>query len=345
MTSPTRTREIHLASRPSGWPTPDNFRTVEVELPAPGSGEVLVRNTVMSVDPYMRGRMNDVKSYVPPFRLDAPLEGGAVGEVLASGDGHVPVGATVLHQAGWREHALLPAKHVRVLDTSLAPATAYLGVLGMPGLTAYVGLTRIAPVKEGDTVFVSGAAGAVGSVAGQIARLRGAARVVGSAGSAAKVVGSAGSEEKVRWLTEELGFDVAFNYKDAKVVKQLAEHAPVDVYFDNVGGDHLEAAIEVFNRDGRAALCGAISTYNATEPPPGPRNLFQLVAKGLTLKGFIVSWYAAEHGPAFAAEVGDWLRSGQLTYDETVVQGLDRTVDAFLGMLRGDNTGKMVVAV
>lgn len=332
MTTTTRTREIHLASRPTGWPTLDNFRTVETELSAPGPGEVLVRNTVMSVDPYMRGRMNDAKSYVPPFRLHAPLEGGAVGEVVASGDDSVRVGATVLHQAGWREHALLPVKQVRVLDTSVAPASAYLGVLGMPGLTAYVGLTRIVPVREGDTVFVSGAAGAVGSVAGQLARLLGAA----------KVVGSAGSEEKVRWLTDELGFDAGFSYKDAKVVKQLAEHAPVDVYFDNVGGEHLEAAITHAADFGRMALCGAIAGYNADQADPGPRNMFLVVTKRLSLRGFIVS----DHGEAaseFHQRAAGWVADGTLRFRETYVDGLDHAVDAFLGLHRGENIGKMLV--
>src|SRR5688500_17295274 len=201
---PTTTREIHLASRPSGWPTPDNFRTVEVDLPDPGPGQVLVRNTMLSVDPYMRGRMNDVRSYVPPFRLGEPLDGGAVGEVVASGDEGLEPGDAVLHQAGWREHALLPASAVRRVGTSNVPASAYLGVLGMPGLTAYVGLTRIAALQEAEAVLVSGAAGAVGSIVGQLARLLGASRVVGTAGS----------EEKVAWLTDELGFDAAVHYKD-----------------------------------------------------------------------------------------------------------------------------------
>ena len=182
----TSSREIHLAARPQGWPTPDDFRTVDVELPDPEPGQVLVRNTVMSVDPYMRGRMNDVKSYVPPFALDAPLDGGAVGEVVASSSEDLAVGDTVLHQAGWRTHALLPANAVRRVDVSQVPASAYLGALGMPGMTAYVGLTRVAELKEGDTVFVSGAAGAVGSAVGQIARLLGASTVIGSAGSAEK---------------------------------------------------------------------------------------------------------------------------------------------------------------
>ena len=328
----TSSREIHLASRPQGWPTPDNFRTVEVDLPDPGSGEVLVRNTVMSVDPYMRGRMNDVKSYVPPFALDAPLDGGAVGEVVASGSDDLAVGDTVLHQAGWRTHALLSARAVRRVDVSQVPASAYLGALGMPGMTAYVGLTRVAEMKEGDTVFVSGAAGAVGSAVGQIARLLGAAKVIGSAGSA----------EKCAWLTDELGFDVALNYKDAPIGRQLREHAPVDVYFDNVGGDHLEAAIFAMADFGRIAACGAIADYNAEAPVPGPRNMMMFVSKRLTLRGFIVT----DHNDAaseFYRRAGGWLADGSLKYRETYVDGLDHAVDAFLGLHRGDNTGKMLV--
>ena len=213
----------------------------------------------MSVDPYMRGRMNDVKSYVPPFQVGAPLEGGAVGEVVESSDESIKVGETVLHGAGWREHALLPAEAVRRVDVGQVPASAYLGVLGMPGLTAYVGLTRIAQLQEGDSVLVSGAAGAVGSIAGQLARLLGAG----------KVVGSAGTPEKVSWLTDVLGFDAAVNYKEAPVRQQLAEHGPFDVYFDNVGGDHLEAAIFHLRNHGRVALCGAIAEYNETAPAAG----------------------------------------------------------------------------
>jgi NADPH-dependent curcumin reductase CurA len=330
----TTSREVHLVSRPTGWPTPDDFRLVDAELPDPGPGEVLVRNTYVSVDPYMRGRMNDAKSYVEPFALDAPMDGGAVGEVLASGDDALQPGDTVLHQAGWRTHALLPARAVRKLDTSPAPASAYLGVLGMPGLTAYVGLTRIAEVREGDTVFVSGAAGAVGSLAGQLARLLGAGKVVGSAGSA----------EKCAWLTEELGFDVALNYKDAPIARQLRAHGPVDVYFDNVGGDHLEAAISSMADFGRIAACGMIADYNADTPPPGPRNLMMVVGKRLTLRGFIVT----DHGDAaseFYRRAGQWVASGELKYRETVVDGIDHAVDAFLGLHRGDNTGKMLVRI
>lgn len=331
---PVETREIHLVARPVGWPTPDDFRMVRTTLPDPEPGELLVRNTVLSVDPYMRGRMNDAKSYQAPFALDAPLDGGAVGEVLASGDERFSVGDVVLHMGGWREHALVPARSARRLDVSRVPASAYLGVLGMTGLTAYVGLTRVLQVSAGDTVFVSGAAGAVGSVAGQIARGLGAARVVGSAGS----------PEKVAWVTGELGFDAAFDYHDGRVADLLAGVAPggVDAYFDNVGGEHLEAAIACANDFGRIALCGAISAYNETQAPAAPRNLVQVVAKRLTLQGFIVT----DHGDLareFFSIVGDWVAEGKVTYRETYADGLDHAVDAFLGLHRGENLGKMLV--
>ncbi|HEX2132719.1 MAG TPA: NADP-dependent oxidoreductase [Actinophytocola sp.] len=328
------TREIHLASRPQGWPTESNFAVVPRELPSPGEGQVLVRNVFMSVDPYMRPRMNDVKSYVPPFQVGEPLDGGAIGEVLESRvDGVVP-GDLVLHRLGWREHALVDAPR-RLEPIPGVPVSHYLGVLGSTGLTAYVGLLDMASMRPGDTVFVSGAAGAVGSVAGQIARLRGAGRVVGSAGSAAKVA----------LLTEKLGFDAAFDYRDGNLYRQLAAAAPggVDVYFDNVGGDHLEAAITAMNDHGRVALCGSISQYNEADPPPGPRNLGLAVGKRLTLRGFIVSDHARRF-PEMARELGAWLAGGDLVAEETVVDGgLDAAVSAFLGMLRGENTGKMVV--
>ncbi|MEV4268640.1 NADP-dependent oxidoreductase [Micromonospora aurantiaca] len=326
-------REIHLASRPEGWPTPENFRLVTTEVPTPGPGQVVVRNRFMSVDPYMRGRMNDVKSYVPPFALDAPLDGGAIGEVVAGEAGGVKPGDTVLHGLGWREYALVDAKGVRKVDPGLAPVTAYLGVLGMTGLTAYAGLLDVAAMKPGETVFVSGAAGAVGSMVGQIAKLRGAGRVIGSAGSAAKV----------ERLTA-LGFDAAFDYHDGPVYKQLKAAAPdgVDVYFDNVGGDHLEAAIGAMNLHGRAAICGMIAQYNATEPPAAPRNLALVIGKRLTLRGFLVG----DHGhlrEQFVQEVAGWLREGRLSYDETIVDGIEQAPEAFLGLLRGENLGKMLV--
>ncbi len=326
----TTTRQIQLTARPQGTPTPEDFRTVEATLPELADGEVLVRNTFLSVDPYMRGRMNDVKSYVPPYALDAPMDGGAVGVVEESTSASVPVGATVLHMAGWREHAVLDEAAVRVVDTEVAPASAYLGVLGMPGLTAWVGLTAIGQLREGETVFVSGAAGAVGSLVGQLARRLGAG----------KVIGSAGSPDKVAWLVDELGYDAAFDYRQGPVAKQLAEHAPVDVYFDNVGGEHLEAAISHMADFGRLALCGAIAGYDT--PVPGPRNLMMAISKRLTLRGFIVSDHADLAGE-FYRTVGPWLAAGDISARETVLDGLDRTVEGFLGLATGANTGKMLI--
>lgn len=330
-------KEIRLASRPTGWPTAANFAIAETPVPTAGVGQVLVRNVYMSVDPYMRGRMNDVKSYIPPFQIGQPLDGGAVGEVVASDSPEVPVGSFVVHELGWREYAVVDAAKARVVDPAAAPTlSAYLGLLGMTGLTAYAGLLAIAQFREGDTVFVSGAAGAVGSVVGQIARLRGARRVIGSAGSA----------EKAKHLVAELGFDAAFNYKDAPVRDQLRDAAPdgVDVYFDNVGGDHLEAAITVMNKFGRIAMCGAIAQYNDTAPPAAPRNLAAVIGKEINMRGFIVRnhWHLM---PEFVAEVGGWLSERKITARETVVDGIANAPDAFLGLLRGDNTGKMVVKV
>ncbi|MFE3017781.1 NADP-dependent oxidoreductase [Streptomyces sp. NPDC059256] len=333
---PTTSREWHLVARPHGWPTTDDVALREVAVSAPGEGRVLVRNRYFSVDPYMRGRMNDVKSYVPPFELDRPMEGGAVGEVIASAAEGFAVGDHVLHGLGWREYAEVPAAQATKVSADLAPLSAYLGVLGMTGLTAYAGLFKVASFVEGDTVFVSGAAGAVGSQVGQLARIKGASRVIGSAGSA----------EKVRLLTEEYGFDAAFNYKDGPVAEQLAKAAPdgIDVYFDNVGGDHLEAAISSFNLHGRAAICGMISLYNSTEPSPAPRNLPLIIGKRLRLEGMLV-WDHVDLQPQFVQDVAGWLTSGELKYRETVVDGIENGFDAFIGLLRGDNTGKMVVAL
>ncbi|MEV4412939.1 NADP-dependent oxidoreductase [Catellatospora sp. NPDC049609] len=329
----TTGREIHLAARPQGAPTPDDFRLVEVDVPAPADGQVKVRNLVMSVDPYMRGRMSDVKSYVPPFQVGAVLDGGAVGEVVESASPDLKPGDLVLHGYGWRDWVVEDARRFRRLDP-VAPPSAFLGVLGMPGLTAYVGLLDIAAMKPGDTVFVSGAAGAVGSLAGQLAKLKGAGRVVGSAGSAAKVA----------YLTEELGFDAAFNYRDGDVSGQLKQAAPdgVDVYFDNVGGDHLTAAIARANLHARFAICGAIAGYN--EPVPGPNNMMMLIGKRLTLRGFIVTDHD-DRMPDFLREVGAWYAAGRIKAPETVVAGLEHAADAFLGMMRGDNTGKMLVTI
>ncbi|MEV6959473.1 NADP-dependent oxidoreductase [Streptomyces sp. NPDC051207] len=329
-------REWHLLSRPEGWPRPEDFALVEAEVPTPGEGQVLVRNRYLSVDPYMRGRMSAAKSYVAPYELGRAMEGGAVGEVVASNAEGIAVGDHVLHFLGWREYAVVDAKRAVAVDPQAAPLSAYLGVLGMTGLTAYAGLLRTASFQEGDAVFVSGAAGAVGSQVGQIARLKGASRVIGSAGS----------DEKVKLLLDEYGFDAAFNYKAGPVHEQLKEAAPdgIDVYFDNVGGDHLEAAIGRLNRGGRIAVCGMISVYNATEPAPGPRNLARLIQTRGRIEGFLVGDHY-DLQPQFVREVGPWVASGALKYRETVVEGIENNLEAFLGVLRGDNTGKMIVKV
>jgi hypothetical protein len=327
-------REVRLLSRPVGWPRQEDFELVASDVPEVGEGQVRVRNVVMSVDPYMRGRMSDAKSYAEPYALGEAMHGGAVGVVEESRADGVAVGDHVLHGLGWREVAVLDASAVRVVDTTIAPASAYLGVLGMTGLTAYAGLTRVAQVRPGDVVFVSGAAGAVGSVAGQVAKALGASRVVGSAGG----------PEKVRHVLEDLHFDAAFDYRAGKVSTMLREAAPdgVDVYFDNVGGDHLEAAIGSLSRGGRIAICGAISVYNATEPQPGPRNLSRLIQTRGTITGFLVGdhWDLAGE---YAQRAAGWIADGTLTTRETFVDGIEHAVDAFLGVLRGENTGKMLV--
>ncbi|MFB6960345.1 NADP-dependent oxidoreductase [Streptomyces sp. NPDC056309] len=327
-------REWHLLSRPVGWPKPEDFALVETEVPQPGEGQVLVRNEYLSVDPYMRGRMSAAKSYAAPYELGRPMQGGAVGEVVASEAEGIAVGDHVLHFGGWREYAAVNARSAVKVDPAAAPLPAYLGVLGMTGLTAYAGLLRTASFKEGDAVFVSGAAGAVGGQVGQIARLKGASRVIGSAGS----------DEKVRLLTEEYGFDAAFNYKSGPVAEQLRAAAPdgIDVYFDNVGGEHLEAAIGSLNLGGRIAICGMISVYNNTEPAPGPKNLARLIQTRGRIEGFLVGDHY-DLQPEFVREVGAWVRSGELKYRQTLVEGIENTLEAFLGVLRGDNTGKMIV--
>ena len=334
MSTAAAPREVRLVSRPVGWPTDENFELVESVVPALADGQLRVRNVVMSVDPYMRGRMSDAKSYAAPYALGEAMQGGAVGVVEESRAAGFEVGDHVLHGLGWREVAVVDASSARVVDVSAVAPSTYLGVLGMTGLTAYAGLTRIAPVREGDVVFVSGAAGAVGSVAGQVAKALGASRVIGSAGSA----------EKVRHVVEDLGFDAAFSYKDGPVSRQLREAAPdgIDVYFDNVGGEHLEAAIGSLRQGGRIAICGAISVYNDTEAAPGPRNLSRLIQTRGRIEGFLVGDHY-DLAREYAERAAGWLAEGRLQARETFVDGIDHAVDAFLGVLRGDNTGKMVV--
>ncbi|WP_423921167.1 NADP-dependent oxidoreductase [Frigoribacterium sp. 2-23] len=331
----TTSIQWQLAARPQGEPTADDIRRVEVELPGLAAGDVRVANEFLSVDPYMRGRMNDVKSYVPPFALGETMTGGAIGRVTESASDDLPVGSVVMHDLGWRDIAQGPASAFRAITpVEGVSLSAYLGVLGLTGMTAFVGLTEIAGIREGDVVFVSGAAGAVGTMVGQIARLKGASRVIGSAGT----------DEKVELLTSKYGFDAAFNYKKGDVADLLAEAAPdgIDLYFDNVGGDHLSAALGAFRDGGRAALCGAIANYNSTGAPVGVLNTTNIVTRGLMVKGFTLGNYR-HLAPAFQAEMGPWLTAGDIVYDETVVEGIDAAFDAFTGLMRGENVGKMVV--
>ena len=330
----TRATEIHLVRRPEGEPVDEDFRTVRVDLGDPPPGHVLVRNILMSVDPYMRVRMADLPTY-PSWRLGEVMTGSAVGVVEASGAGDLPVGTLVTHRYGWRDHAIIPASDTqRIAPDPAVPLTAHLDILGMTGLTAYVGLRDIAGLRPGEDVYVSGAAGAVGSAAGQIARLLGAGRVVGSAGSAAKV----------RYLVDELGYDAAFDYHVPDLRAALAKVAPtgMDVYFDNVGDDHLEAALDAIRPHGRVVVCGAINQYNRLAQRPGPRNLINVLTQRVRVEGFTVREHLDAY-PRFAAQATEWLRTGRLVSTVTVVDGLDHAIDAFRDMLRGANRGKMLV--
>ena len=328
-------RAWHLKSRPEGLPTADNFELKEIELEPLGEGEIRVRNHWLSVDPYMRGRMNDAKSYVPPFALGAPLEGGAVGEVVESrADGFAP-GDLVQHMAGWRDEAVIPAKATNKLPKLGAEPQAYLGILGVTGLTAYFGLLDTAAAKEGDVVFVSAAAGAVGSAVVQIAKARGMT-----------VIGSAGGAEKCDHV-RALGADAVIDYKAGPVLKQLAGAARevgrggIDVYFDNVGGDHLDAALALAREDARFAICGMISGYNEAAPT-SLRFFARVISARITLRGFIVFDFHQRYGEFYQA-MGAWLQSGAVRAEETVVEGLEATPDAFLGLFSGANRGKMLV--
>ena len=330
--SKIESREIRLASRPSGIPTAANFARGEIELKPLQRQQVLVRNLFMSVDPYMRGRMNDRKSYVPPFEIGKVLEGGAVGEVVESRAKEFKAGDAVVSNFGWREYFIASPKDLHPVSRAVQPLSVYLGALGMTGMTAWAGL-HLVKVEAGDVIYISGAAGAVGNVAGQLAKLRGC-----------KVIGSTGSMEKVKFLREECGFDIAFDYKTGPVIEQLNVEAPdgIDVYFDNVGGEALEAALSVLRVHGRIIACGGISGYNEEKPRPGPNNLFNITTKRLTMKGLIVrDWL--DRQDEFEKEVSGYLQSGKLKNKETVVEGLDQAEDAFIGLFKGENIGKMVV--
>jgi NADPH-dependent curcumin reductase CurA len=331
----TRSREIHLASRPNGEPSEANFALETTALGEPAEGEILVRNTLISVDPYMRGRMNEGRSYVPPFELGEPLNGAAVGTVIASRAQEIPVGSTVLHDQGWREYALVLASRVRVIDTRAVPAEAYLGALGGTGFTAWVGLNTIARIRPGETIFVSGAAGAVGSTAVQLAKRAGL-----------RVIGSASSPQKAAYVEAELGADAAFDYHE-RPAKRLREFAPdgIDVYFDNVGGEQLEAAISATRDYARIVLCGAVSQYNAPTPPPGPRNLALAIGRRLRLEGFIVTDHWAQLGD-FIAETAPLVAAGALKAPVTIVEGLENAPRALMQILQPNALiGKILVRV
>ena len=331
----TINRQVRLAARPVGFPKTSDFELVEAAVPEPADGELLVRNSYMSVDPYMRGRMNDAKSYAPPFQLGEPMYGGAVGVVVESKHPDFSAGDAVTGSQGWREYDVVPGSAARKLDLDLAPMTAYLGVMGGTGFTAYVGLLDIGQPKAGETVFVSAAAGAVGSVVGQIASAMGC-----------RVVGSAGSDAKVDFLTKELGFDAAFNYRTVDLEQALSETCPdgIDVYFENVGGDHLQAALNHMNPFGRIPACGMISLYNNAEPVPGPNNLATIVRQRITMRGFIISDHMDRRGD-FERDMAAWLKDGSVKHYDTVVDGIENAVGAFLGLLQGENIGKMLVKV
>lgn len=329
----TQSREIRLKSRPMGLPTLENFELATVTLPAPAAGEIQVRNHWMTVDPYMRGRMNDIRSYTPPFALGEAMTGGAVGEVIASQDPSFKVGDLVQSMFGWREAFNAPASAVQPLDTHGLAPQAFLGIAGMPGLTAWVGLLKIAALKEGDIVFVSGAAGAVGSVVCQIAKIKGHT-----------VIGSAGGADKVAYL-QSLGIDAVIDYRaESDITAALHRAAPkgIDVYFENVGGAHLDAALAVARPFARFALCGMISQYNATDDVYGVKNLIAAVGKSLRIEGFIVSNHF-DKVPEFLKDMAGWISSDQIQWRETIDEGIESAPGAFLKLFKGENTGKMLV--
>jgi NADPH-dependent curcumin reductase CurA len=322
-------RVVVLAARPQGAPKESDFELRDEDVRAPADGEVRIRNAFVSVDPYMRGRMTGVRTYVDPYQVGDTIDGAAVGRVVESRHDGFAAGDWVLSMLGWREEGVAAGDGLRKLDPELSPPSAALGVLGMPGLTAWVGLVDIGRVKRGETLYVSGAAGAVGSTVVQIAKLKGL-----------RVIGSAGSPEKVEWL-RSLGVE-AFDYRETRLKDALADG--IDVFFDNVGGDQLEGALNALRPFGRVIACGAISRYNDERPEPGPRNLGLIVSKRLRVEGFIVIDHMSRYRD-FLAEVGPWVADGRLVYRETVVDGIERTPEAFAGLFRGDNVGKMLVKV
>jgi NADPH-dependent curcumin reductase CurA len=327
-------RQILLKSRPQGAPGLDNFEMVQGAVPQPGDGELVTRTLYLSLDPYMRGRMNAAKSYATPAAVGAPMVGGTVGEVVASRHPRYAVGDIVLGFGGWQEYVLSNGAGLRKLDPAAAPISTALGVLGMPGMTAYVGLLEIGQPKPGETVVVAAASGAVGSVVGQIARIKGC-----------RAVGIAGGADKCRFVTDQLGFDACVDHRAPDFAQQLASACPngIDIYFENVGGAVQQAVWPLLNDFARIPVCGLIAQYNATSPMPGP-DMFSVLRKRLLLRGFIVTDFAAKQAD-FLRDAGEWVRTGQLRYREDIVDGLAQAPTAFLGLLQGKNFGKMLVRV
>jgi NADPH-dependent curcumin reductase CurA len=330
----TKNRQITLAARPTGLPKETDFRLVELPIPAPGTDQFLARSLYLSVDPYMRGRMNDRASYAPPAKLGEVMVGAVVGKVMQSKNARFPEGAIVEGRFGWQEYAVSDGHDARIIDPAIAPISTALGVLGMPGFTAYFGLLDICNPKPGETVLVSSAAGAVGSVVGQIAKIKGC-----------RVIGTAGSEEKINYVNQELGFDAAFNYKKAgDYTQKLKEVCPtgIDIYFDNVGGTLTDSVFATMNVGARIAVCGQISQYNLEKPEMGPRFLWNLIVKRSKVQGFLVFDFAARFQEA-VQQLAEWLRGGMLKYRETVAHGIQNAPKAFIGMLGGQNIGKQIV--
>jgi len=336
---PARNRQILLASRPTGAPRLDNFRLVESDVPRPGPGQMLLRSIYLSLDPYMRGRMNAGKSYARPVEIGEVMEGRTVAEVVESNLPSYQPGDIVFAPSGWQEFAVSDGQGVRKLDPALRPLSYALGILGMPGMTAYTGLLNIGQPKPGETLVVAAASGAVGSLVGQIGRLKGC-----------RVIGIAGGLEKCRFVTEELGFDECLDHREPNLADKLAAACPqgIDIYFENVGGAVFDAVLPLLNNFARIPVCGLIAHYNATELPPGPDRvplvMHQILVKRLTFRGFIV-WDFASQLPQFLADMSAWLREGRLKYKEDITDGLENAPRELIGLLRGTNFGKKLIRV
>jgi NADPH-dependent curcumin reductase CurA len=334
-----KNRQIRLASRPNGEPTLDNFQLVEADVPEPGPGQMLLRTIYLSLDPYMRGRMSSEPSYARPVEVGEVMEGRSVCEVVKSNVPDCKEGDVVLAGTGWQELSLADRKGVRKIDPALGPISTALGVLGMPGLTAYTGLLNIGQPKAGETLVVAAASGAVGSVVGQIGKIKGC-----------RVIGIAGGEQKCRFVQEELGFDACLDHRQHDLAQRLKAACPggIDVYFENVGGAVFDAVLPLLNDFARIPVCGIIAHYNATELPAGPDRvpllLRSILVKRLTLRGFIVSDFASQF-PAFVADMSGWLREGRIKHREDVTDGLENAPRALIGLLRGENFGKKIIRV